>query len=166
MIIRITEPNGRKGIVVVKDDGRVYKVLADVIRVEYYREKAEKVLFAVDIQDLTRRKGCSISDNTYNVGDDRRLQAKVTYDFIVGDVELTDKVEVKTDLTEEHDGELARYIKAIGIKRTIEDMIEDYFEHYSYSLKEIRCNKCNSNLGYVEGDYSIICDSCGLLNRR
>lgn len=94
MITRTVTPDGRKGIVCVKEDGRVYKVLADVERVEYYREK---VLFAIDIQDLTIRKNCGISDNTYNVGDERRLQAKVTYDFIVGDVELTGKVEVKTD---------------------------------------------------------------------
>lgn len=135
MLKRTIEPDGTKGIVVVKEDGRVYKVLAG-----YKKERDSDESLKLLVMDLMNgRNNRIISDDTYNVGDDRRLQVKSIYDFVISDMKL---------------------LKSIG------NTIEDYIEHYDYRLKEIRCIECNCNLGYVEGDYSIVCDSCGSLNRR
>lgn len=94
--------------------------------------------FRLSIRDLTGNKDSYVDERTYPEGDLREIQAAITHDFIVN----YKKEELNTL-----------------------SVIEDYMEHYWIHLKEVDCTKCHCNLGYLEGNYVIVCNECGELHR-
>lgn len=135
MIIRITTSDETKGITVAKEDGRVYRVEIE----ENHNVNADPLV--LKIRNLIDGDCIRVNDFTYDNEDNRRIQAKATYNYITSNEKPTDNIE-----------------------RTIEDFID----HYNYELKEIQCtnDRCNSRLGYVAGDYTVVCDNCGTLNKK
>lgn len=94
MIMRIETKGCVKGIVCVKEDGRIY-----IVKEECIKERFGET-FALEVEDLTEARSCRISNINYSKDDLRASEALTVYDCIISDgrINETDRLVIENYL--------------------------------------------------------------------